>query len=187
VNAKELRVKTEEGPARVPGTDTLKARTQARRRLLRGSFAAPAVLSLSSGSVFAYSVNCLAKAPQSVDVPTSGPFSVERYSVKINNTWYKVVKAADISSKATIHGYQAANFVSGKTWINVATGSDLTMPTGIRPNKDSYRFVALRFKNIGSDLQPVYGVTGLGQSTSVTSGEGNIMYESCWNSIKPRP
>lgn len=179
-------MRTEEGPARVPGTESSGSCMEVRRRLLRGSFSAPAVLSLSSGSAFANSVNCLAKAPRSIDAPPETPFSVQRYSVTVGSTPYKVVKAADISSKATISGYGSASFVAGKTWIDVATSGNLDVGSAA-PTSEPGVFVALRFENMGTEQAPLYAVTGLGQSETIYSGSGQarVMSESCWNSIKP--
>lgn len=162
---------------------------QARRRLLRGSFAAPTVLAISSGSALAASsaLRCFNNAPAGVDAPPENFFRVQRYSIKESGTTIKVVKASDIMSLAILWGFDGAWYTSGKTLIDIRYGNDVKENGTLAA--DSGAFVSLRFDNVGTDTLPSFRVTGLAESSTVYSGSGSakVMTGSCWSSFKTAP
>lgn len=152
----------------------------ARRRLLRGSFSVPAVLTLASGSALAAkSATCLAKA-------TATPSTAALMTGTPSDTFVRVQLVAYIESSTTKYALTRASFgsmvVSTSFWAsdtvwqqfddsaNGVTGSQQTsaVPSGSTSNK----WVALRFNNAGE-------IVGAG-----LSGTGSVVGSSCWTSMK---
>jgi hypothetical protein len=160
----------------------------ARRRLLRGTFAAPTLLTLSSGSALAQSssLRCFRNMPAGLDNPPANFFTVPRYThLASGGTTTKVVKAADINSVGTVNGFNASTYTSGKTWIKVSDGASFTPSSGSFA-ADTGKTVALRFQNFGTETAPNLRITGLAKSAASTSGpiEGKVLSSSCWSSFK---
>jgi len=153
----------------------------ARRRLLRGSFAAPSVLALSSGSALAASssLRCFNNAPNGVNDPPANYFGVQRYT----SSDVKVVEAVDITNLGTLKGFTTNVYVGSKIWIKVIDGSGF-IPTE-KPKKDKGLSVALRLTNVGTDAAPVFSVSGLSLTATGVSGSGKVMTGSCWSSFRP--
>lgn len=153
----------------------------ARRRLLRGSFAAPSVLALSSGSALAASssLRCFNNAPGGVNNPPANYFGVQRYT----SGGVKVVMGADITSLGILKGFTTNAYVGVKTWIKVIDGSSFAPPSA--PTADAGFSVALRLTNVGTDAAPVFSVTGLSLDANMVSGSGKVMTGSCWSSFRP--
>ena len=163
----------------------------ARRRLIRGAFGAPALMALTSGSAIAASstLRCFNNSATGVDTPeTSNLFKVQRYTVVISSVTTKLVKAVDIASLGTVNGFSTSPYVTGKTWINVATGADFPVGTAVPLAETSpLKMVALRFTNVGSATVPAFSVSGLANTSTSGSGSGQVMWASCWTSVKPTP
>lgn len=165
---------------------------EARRRLLRGTFAAPAVMTLSSGSALAASsaLVCASKLPETVtdsDIP-GNYFQVQRYTATKAGSPPEtrlLVKGGDINTVASNQGFAAGSYGSF-TWINVSDGSDATawVGTEITPTAESGKAVALRFENTGTESAPVFTVSGLSDAAQPGVGTGKVMSASCWNSFK---
>ncbi len=156
----------------------------ARRRLLRGSFSAPAVLTLASGSALAaQSATCLAKAtatPTTAALATSAnadTFMRIRLLARPNGV-HLLTRASlgripvNLSFWNTGTLWQRVG-VSGVN-LNKAYGAQ---ETGSVPNNAaaSNYWVALRFNNAGE-------IVGVG-----ASGSGSVVGQSCWNSIRTSP
>jgi hypothetical protein len=162
---------------------------EARRRLVRGSFAAPAVLALSSGSALAASssLRCFDNSPNGVDAPDSkNVFKVQRWTVTVGTTTTKLVKGADITTEGVLRGFSTSTYVGSKVWIDVATGLQFVVTTPAPTIESSpLKQVALRLVNVGTPTAPSFSVNGLARSSSSTSGAGKVMWGSCWSSFKP--
>jgi hypothetical protein len=160
------------------------ARATARRRLLRGSFAVPTVVALSSGSALAQSssLNCFGKLPQGVESPPENVFRVQRFTYVVGGVPTQLVKASDISNLADAQGFDARRYVYGKTYINVATGLDFPIAGGAFTTDTN--FVSLRFTIVGTGAAALdFKVSGLANSASALTGIGNVMTGSCWLSV----
>ena len=161
-----------------------KSQLAARRKLVRGVFAAPAILTVCSGNAFANTSNlrCLAR------------------NVKDNTNATPKVGGLDTWTRVQLHqsgsGAGATYHVSGShvksvfaqsnsvypavgSWlqINATTGAPIGVPTTTTPsnpilNYSSPKYVVVRFDGTGS-------VTGVG-----TAGSGANVGASCWNSFK---
>jgi len=153
----------------------------ARRRLLRGSFAAPSVLALSSGSALAASssLRCFNNAPGGVNDAPMNYFRVQRYT----SSGVKVVMGADITSLGILRGFTTNAYVGNMTWIKVIDGASFT-PSDT-PATDTGFFIALRLTNIGTEAAPVFSVSGLSLAADMVSGSGKVMTGSCWTSFRP--
>lgn len=154
----------------------------ARRRLLRGSFSAPAVLALTSGSALAaQSATCLAKA-------TTAPSTAPIVSGSSLDTLMRVRLRKDNSNTDhfVLRSDLGALIVAPSLWgastawqrFGVVPGSDYnkfysSQETGAAPtNTQVDLYVALRFDAGGN-------VVGMG-----LSGTGSVVGSSCWTSIK---
>jgi hypothetical protein len=179
--AKELSMKSDPETGHPLNHEKVGLQVTARRRLLRGTFAAPSVLALSSGSALAASssLRCFNNAPAGVNNPPANYFTVQRYI----STGQKVVKASDITNLGILKGFSTSAYVGTKTWIKVTDGSEFT-PSG-EPALNPGVLVALRLSNVGTDAAPVFSVTGLALDATVVSGAGNVMTTSCWSSFRP--
>ena len=155
----------------------------ARRRLLRGAFAAPAVMTLFSGSVAAASVTCVARQQTSPIAPVGAPDNTwVRVRVYISGSgrsgnYGKLVSGADVASLMPPGGSYLAN----NAWQCVAivgSGSGYTVgSTTISPNPSPVlaspaEFVAVRIDAAGK----IVGVQGV--STANTA-----LHVSCWTSF----
>ncbi len=161
------------------------AKTSARRRLLRGALAVPAVMTLSSGSALAESsaLKCASKLPDGVAVgPLDNFFRVQRYALTVGTETRYLVNRGDINFVATAQGFSAGTYGTGDLWILVAngTGQDSWVGTNT-PSPETGTFVALRFTNVGTS----FTVTGLSEDSTPSSGTGKVMSGSCWSSFKP--
>lgn len=167
-----------------PQSPSPSVKGSARRRLLRGSFAAPAVLMLSSGSALAAkSATCLAKE-------TTSPSTAPLVSSSSLDTLMRVKlrKRSDYNvhfvAREDLGGLNIALSLWSTTtkWqkFGVSTASpdkynklyDLQQTTNLPANSQVDLFVALRFDADGN-------VVGMG-----LSGSGSVIGQSCWTSIK---
>lgn len=162
----------------------------ARRRLLKGSFAAPALLTLSSGSALAAtSSTCLARATTApstkplFDAGTTTPpaqssfpdtcMRVQLVTDGATTPTYYLTKASLGSHLVSLAGWTPSttgqSFDVGGTNANKLTGSPLatTLPTTA-----SRYWVALRFNAAGA-------IVGVG-----LSGDGSVVTSSCWTSTR---
>ena len=174
--------------------ESLHQRASARRRLLRGTFAVPTVLTLSSGSALAAtsSLRCFANAPLAVDSPPSNYFRVQRFIGKLGTeTTMAVVKGSEISGLAATNGFLAGAFAATTTaeiWFRVSDGFKVN-PSGNDASsgpKTDGTYVALRLDRTGgTDAAPVFTVTGLAGSSVAYFGPvtARVMTHSCWASI----
>lgn len=164
-----------------PSNDT---KTLARRRLLRGSFSVPAVLTLASGSALAdKSATCLAKATKTsstMPLATGTP----------SDTFIRVKLIAYTNGSTSGHAVTRASFSgmpvstsfwnTGTAWQGFDTSTNELIggqQTGSIPGTSSTSnyWVALRFNAAGE-------IVGVGKS-----GSGSVVGQSCWNSIKTSP
>ena len=158
----------------------------ARRKLVRGLFAAPALMTVCTGSAFAAqsSLRCLA---QHVASNTSIIPKVREGL----DAWTRVQLHKATDGKYYVSGTQLTIvFVNSNsfypamgTWLElkVTTGNVVpgtygtpnpTMPPGATLSYTPPRYVVVRFDNAGN-------VTGVG-----TAGNGANVGMSCWNSFK---
>lgn len=155
------------------------ATTLARRRLIRGSFSVPAVLTLASGSALAAtSATCLAKAtatPSTAALANGTPgdtFLRVRLVQYTGVPEYAVTKA----SFGTI-AVNSSFWTSGIAWqqfdinTNLVVGSPRTGSIPGSPSNSNY-YVALRLNSAGE-------IVGVG-----ASGSGSVVGSSCWTSMK---
>lgn len=179
------------------------ARLAARRRLLRGSFGVPAVLTLSSGAALAAAsspIRCFNNAPTNTTDVQKTNFAVPQYlvnSVGVSGAQplFNVVYAdslIDISNASNAWVVKIAvpgTFTAGKL-VRVDTFSafavsDLTV--GQEVAATSSGTVAPRFTLTSeSETNPVLTVSGLipTGTTGSASGSGRIITTSCWTSFK---
>lgn len=168
-------------------TPTPDTRISARRRLLRGSFSVPAVLTLASGSALAEnSATCLAKAT-SFETGGQETAPLATGTPTATDTFLRVRLVAYTEGTTTKHAVTKASFgaidVDPSFWTsdiawqefdvsgNAVTG---TPQTGSIPGTvaDSNYYVALRMNSSGK-------IVGVG-----TSGSGWVVGSSCWTSMK---
>lgn len=162
-------------------TPTPDAKTRARRRLLRGSFAVPAVLTLASGSALAAkSATCLAKA-------TSKTSTAPLITGTPSDTFLRVRLEQYTESSTTKYAVTRSSFgsipVDSSFWSATTTWQQFdkdnnqvigSQQTGSIPGGSSTTnyYVALRLNASGK-------IVGLG-----TSGGGSVVGSSCWTSMK---
>jgi hypothetical protein len=164
-------------------------RPNARRMLLRGSFAAPTVLTLSSGSALAAtsSLRCFNNMPVAIvdSQPPSNFFQVQRWS----HNGLQLVDAHQITQVAGAQGFDAGVFSTNQAaetvWFKVSDAT-VYVATGASPTKDGTNSVALRFERFGTDTPPKLRITGLsaGSQQSSGAGGGKVLSGSCWTSFK---
>jgi len=163
------------------------AKGNARRRLVRGVFAAPAALTLYSGSVAASSLSCVAKqvgAAVNAEVPSGNTWvRVRQYVIgagsSSNNA--KFVRGSEIASLLAPGGqyltgetnYQCVSsslsgFTPGITYTNPTQGSQGPVLT------DPVEFIAVRVNSTGF----IEGVQGVYTSTGASA-----LHTSCWTSF----
>ena len=172
-----------------PQAPTPDAKTQARRRLVRGAFAAPALLTLHSGSSAAYAsaINCVVKrnlTPVTEPVSTTdGPSDIFRYRLwalrKQNGDplsyW---IKGADLAAYVRL---SQTPFLNNTQWqafnitTNVLVGSPQSFAPPLTGDAKSLvqdgPWVSLRVSSTGA-------ISGAGGS-----GGGSALSDSCWNSF----
>ncbi len=157
------------------------ANASARRRLLRGAFGAPAMLTLCSGSALAASSSkCLANATASpstaaVITITATPqdtYLRTRLLLGADNKYYLVGNSLSGFARS---GYGNTDIPKTGEWrqfkpgTNTVTGAIVTTnPGGSLSNK----WAALRFNSAGE-------LVGVG-----TAGTGSVVGGSCWTSLK---
>ena len=153
--------------------DALAAGPNARRRLIRGAFAAPAIMTVCSGRVFAASnLNCIVKQTTFPGVTTS-----------LNADTFKRTQVYKIGSKFYVLGLNIVNDVGDKASGYITTGQvheffvatnqtaaglPITAPSGTAQAQQYW--AALRFDASGR-------VVGVG------SGVGYGVTGSCWGSF----
>lgn len=164
------------------------ARQAARRKLLRGAFAAPAVLTLHSGSALATGSSLRCLQYQANTVPTTKPTGgmdafvrVPVYPMTTNPNRY-FIKGSDVFGKwvtgrhKTTWGiastqYQEFNPAATGTTANKLIGSPVSIDPGLSSTVTQY--ASLRFDANGN-------IMGIG-----TSGSGSAMPGTCWLSAAP--
>lgn len=165
----------------------------ARRRLLRGTFAAPTVLTLSSGSALANTsaLRCFNNMPSDFSGSTGGVpgnfFQVHRYSLTVGSsttsTTKLLVNAGDIRTIETNQGFAPSSLASGsKVWIDISTELEFVAGNNQVPTKDG-QVVALRFEMVTGGTKPSARVVGFANATSATTGPAKVLSASCWSSF----
>ncbi len=158
------------------------APSNARRRLVRGAFSAPALLTLCSGSALAAaSLTCRTKAisdqatvPASATVPTTGNWlRVQAY--KKNGVYF--ISGDDVSNLAGTLG--GSSYLTRTQWQRVSTSpfniKEATAFSSL-PLVDPGNYVAVKINATGS-IVGFSGSTGSGVSNSA------MMSIGCWSSI----
>lgn len=184
------------------------AKTNARRRLIRGSFSVPAVLTVCSGSTFAQaatSLSCVAKQVNTVkDTANSGTTTVSSTGNWVRVPLQKLYRSSNnnVDSIWIAGSYIATNVQKSGTTVSIgsstfgstswlcyrkvannsayATGSIY----GSQPSRNNYllapngEWVAVLVDANGN----ITGVLGL-----QSAGNGNypVHATSCWSSFKP--
>ncbi len=167
-----------------PLAPTTDARTLARRRLLRGSFAAPAVLTMASGSALAQtSLTCLAKATMTsstADLAQGTPSDtfLRVQLLKRPNGVHLVTRASFGSVPVSTSFWLTTTLwqrvrVSGPN-VNKTYQDQETDAVPNNATASNY-WIALRFDAAGN-------IVGLGDS-----GTGSVVGTSCWTSLHPPP
>ena len=165
-------------------SDTTDTKFNARRRLVRGSFSVPAVLTLASGSALAAtSVTCLAKATLT---PSTAPLQTSSGA----DTFMRVqllARPENVPGAGLRYLVTRASFgaipVSTSFWLastlwqrfNISTNQLINAQRNIAVPGDATPvnyWVALR-------LDPLGNIVGLG-----ASGSGSVVGSSCWTSIR---
>lgn len=153
----------------------------ARRKLVRGVFAAPALMTVCSGSALASqsSLRCLAKHVHDNTNVTPKVGSLDN--------WTRVQLHRATDGKFYVSGTHVQSvFANSNSWypaagtwlqIDTATGAPVgsaltTMPSGCTHTYSTPQYVVVRFDTAGN-------VTGVG-----TAGAGSNVGASCWNSFK---
>lgn len=183
-----------------PQVPTPDAKTQARRRLIRGSFSVPAVLAVHNGSALAATSNkflCAIKSTSGASnvAPAPGPADdgwtrVQVYEWKVSSTETRFyVLDADLARKAGELGVAYVRPSTNNTGY-FAYGANLGFTYTPAPDipdelTGSSAWVALLFMpNTAGSVDLVGFVQPL--SSATISGRGAIS-GSCWTSIKPTP
>jgi len=182
------------------------AHTSARRRLVRGAFAAPAALALYSGSAFAAtSLSCVAKEVRNPTYPavitnlspSDTYLRVRLHTLAGRSTTSAWIKGSDITAlqlagtpSPYITSSQWQCFSVGLSKVKIDTeivtpmagtiynGQPSRISNGALPRQDG-SYVAIRIDISGK----IVGVVGVGISTPSTSA----VHQSCWTSFKPSP
>jgi hypothetical protein len=161
------------------------SKVSARRRLIRGAFAAPAVLTMYSGGALAQaSVTCVARAAQATPVipgvatytpPTPAPDTYMRIRLWLSTATQKYWLGYDqISAFTGALGIIATSGNYREFLVNTnslsLTNKDVAA-SGVGTLTPSDRWVALRFDASGN-------LVGVG-----TTGDGTAITGSCWTSV----
>lgn len=160
----------------------------ARRRLIRGAFTAPAVMTLYCGSAFAATSNmrCVSNQVSNPSFPGVGPadtwMRVQRYKLWLNNSttgteyW---VKGSDVvalrGAKVSITTYLGTNQFHklGTSPIFTTTTPPTSGNRGLEIDPD--KFVAVRVDRDGNIVGVVESTTGTGSSA---------VANTCWTSFR---
>jgi hypothetical protein len=154
----------------------------ARRRLIRGVFAAPAALTLCSGSAFAQASNqqCIARQVngESPQFPRVGPADTwVRVRVWVHQNGSgpqtRLVSADRILHVQGTAGEPFNKKRRGQQWINIARPLDEFSPKGSLPKKTE-EFVALLFDDKGN-------IAGISDGTAQRGL--SAIAQSCWTSF----
>lgn len=169
--------------------------SSARRRLLQGAIAAPAVLALHTGHATAMASNlkCVNNqvdnpvAPSAKSSPADNYVRVQLYTLRPNTTSSEVryfVRGTDISSLTS--GFVSNRFLSSGQWkqVDLSNPNSNYSPIAVQPKWSNGNqgvlaqngpWVAVRFTAdfMGADI---IGVVGAGSGGSAVSG-------SCWSSF----
>lgn len=157
----------------------------ARRRLVRGAFAAPAVMTVFSGRALAQtSATCFAKnAATTVDPTTSSATTDIWFRVRVRkigtgsnplNNYVKLSEVAySLQLSVTPFTYGGASYVRLNRDDNYAMYSDQTAPSSTDPSTFRNKWVLLRFNEEAK-------VVGFG---GVVGSSGSPMSTSCWTSF----
>ena len=169
-------------------------RASARRRLVRGAFAAPAALSLYSGGAFAAtSLTCVARDVSAKQEPantaaTDTYIRVRLYTMTKYSKIISWIKGADLVALNA-----PSTYLSNVQWQCYSTTGVTNPPVSagtIINNVPSYTnwvfnptangaYVAVRVDESGN----IKGVVGLGSGQT----NGYAVHQSCWASFKPTP
>lgn len=167
----------------------------ARRRLIRGVFSAPAVLTLYSGNTFAQaSMSCVAKQvaaiPPALPEPSGGPDTwvrVQLWTLGAAGTGgSRWVKGEDVvalkSGTGTVHltsvqwqCFSAGNANGNTSGYTMGQVLDSTPTKGIKTPAKNGQWVALRVDASGN----IVGVVGLNGSSNTSAVAG-----TCWDSFR---
>lgn len=180
-----------------PDTDV---KTQARRRLLRGSFSVPAVLAVHNGSALAAASNkflCAVKATtgsgNAAPAPAPAPDNWTRvsvYEVVESSTVTKFyVRTGDLQAIANSRNLAFVTPAGTDTgWVAfVAGGLYQFAPTPANTPSPTSVLTAVLFDNVGTAPNQTVRVVGFvqpGAPGTAPVGQGAIS-ASCWTSIKP--
>jgi hypothetical protein len=170
------------------------AKASARRRLIRGAFATPAILTLHSGSAFAASSAASCLANQNASPISPAPVRQQsddtylRYQLwtirrKANqNVVSSWIKGAQLTAIANVTGMPA--FVGGSQWWqfligqNTLTGSVASAPPTYNATNQTFlqdgAWVVLRISAEGQ-------LVGAGATDAL--GPGSAVAGSCWSSF----
>lgn len=165
----------------------------ARRRLVRGVFAAPAALSLYSGSALAAtSMSCLAKEvaaknmPELADSGTSDTYiRVQLQKLKKNDNIYTLwIRGADLvpwqkGSNVPFLGSDEWQCFSKRGSSQYSVKQIVSAPPAQQDYqlKLSGKWVALKIDSFGN----ITGVVGLG---TFSPGKEAAVHQSCWTSFR---
>lgn len=169
----------------------------ARRRLIKGSFSAPAILTLASGSAWAASSSrCIAnEAAREIHpgVQTGATYlQVQIYTYAKGNTTSYWVRGADLQAIAT---------AAGVGCFQITTTQYLCMVGGKAPSGPTdYQAGAIYDSSTDPAMTPTllamftgnyYAVSVdssgniIGVDSVIKSGSGGAVHMSCWSSLRP--
>lgn len=179
----------------VDDSKVLEQKASARRRLIRGAFAAPAALTVFSGSAFAQaSMTCVSKrvADPVLPTPSAGPdafLRVPLYGLGNGGNVSTWIRGADVVFLAAGSKEPIDVFLSRSEWLCVSKGqgnpngswvvgqkySDPRLPNGWGPKElRPAQLVAVRVDAGGN----IVGVVGTGGDSGSAVG-----WTSCWASF----
>ena len=174
-----------------------KLKTSARRRLIRGAFSAPALMTVCSGSAFAQASNmrCLANAANAATPPAAWGTTSSDTFLRVRLWLVKTrencnpsgnncttvdkfyVKGADLGTNA-----RGAGMPTSTQYLQINPSSYATVgspvnavvaPPTIQSEAYVNQFVALRIDSTGR-------IVGVG-----SVGQGGMVGNSCWTSLRP--
>ena len=169
-------------------------RVSARRRLIKGAFSAPAIMTLYSGSVFATTssaARCIKNkvtgtTPEFPASPAAATWlRVQRYKLLktgTTSTYYYYVKGADVvalqQGKFTPLYLGTGDYqkVTGTTTVTIVGASPTSGTNTLE--KDTGNFVAVRVDQDGK----IVGIVGSGATTSTSA-----VAQTCWASFAISP
>jgi hypothetical protein len=171
-------------------------KASARRRLIRGVFAAPAALTVFSGSAFAQaSMNCVGKrvADPVLPLASGAPdvfLRVPLWGLGHGDNVSTWIRGADVAYLARDSIEPVDTFLSSNQWLCVSNGHgapngswkvgekytdpDPKLPSGTRPHELRQQLVAVRVDASGN----IIGVVGVGGDSGSAVG-----WTSCWASF----